>query len=45
VKKAAPAEFKLRDKDRWLWGRSFCEELRQDIRDKFARTIPHDSDN
>lgn len=24
VKKAAPAELKLRDKDRWLWGRSFC---------------------
>jgi len=45
VRKKAPAEFSLRDKDRWLWGCSFYNELQQDIREKFTRTMPRDSDN
>lgn len=28
---AAPAELSLRDRDRWLWGRSFYEQLRREI--------------
>ena len=31
VVRAAPANLKLRDKDRWLWARSFAEQLQQDI--------------
>lgn len=38
VKQAAPAELSLRDKDRWLWGKSFFEELQEDIATKFSRT-------
>lgn len=45
VKHAAPIGLTLRDKDRWLWGRSFYDELLKDIGEKFARTIPSDSDN
>jgi len=40
VREKAPAELSLRDKDRWLWGRSFQIELLQDIADEFARTKP-----
>ena len=35
VKAAAPGNLKLRDKDRWLWGKSFSEQLHGDIRNKF----------
>ena len=42
VREKAPAEFSLRDKDRWFWGRSFHDELQQDIREKFARTMARD---
>ena len=38
VKQAAPASLSLRDKDRWLWGRSFAEELQSDISTVFARS-------
>ncbi len=37
VKKATPADLSLRDKDRWLWGRSFYKDLQQDIETAFAR--------
>jgi len=35
VKNAAPAALSLRDKDRYLWGKSFCDQLRTDIENKF----------
>jgi hypothetical protein len=38
VREKAPVEFTLRDKDRWLWGRSFYTELQEDIATKFSRT-------
>jgi len=38
VKRAAPDGLPLRDKDRWLWGKSFAEELRQDVATVFTRT-------
>ncbi len=37
VEQAAPAGLSLRDKDRWLWGRSFGQQLQQDI----ARAFGH----
>jgi hypothetical protein len=42
VKSAGPAALSLRDKDRWLWGKSFHEQLQQDIEQKFSRTKPDD---
>ncbi|PYF07877.1 hypothetical protein [Ureibacillus chungkukjangi] len=35
VSTAAPEEFSLRDKDRYLWGQSFYEQLIMDISDNF----------
>lgn len=35
VQKAAPEGLSLRDKDRWLWGKSFWEQLERDIRTGF----------
>jgi hypothetical protein len=35
VGKAAPAGLSLRDKDRWLWGKSFYEQLSREIENKF----------
>jgi hypothetical protein len=35
VQKLAPAEFSLRDKDRYLWGKSFREQLLNNIRSGF----------
>ena len=34
---AAPTELDLRDKDRWLWGKSFSEQLRRDIDTNFVK--------
>ena len=31
VKKAGPSEYSLRDKDKWLWGNSFCNQLQKDL--------------
>jgi len=39
VNKATPAEFSLRDKDRWLWGNSFCQQLKKDIAEKFQKKV------
>ena len=39
VKKVGPSEYSLRDKDRWLWGRSFCQQLKQDIAEKFQKKV------
>jgi hypothetical protein len=36
VEEAAPKEFSLRDKDRYFWGKSFCEQLIEDIRRGFS---------
>ena len=40
VQHAAPGDLSLRDKDRWLWGKSFPDELLQDIADGFAHAKP-----
>ena len=37
VKEATPAHLSLRDKDRYLWGKSFHDELVRDIRTGFVR--------
>ena len=36
VRDAAPTDLSLRDKDRWLWARSFAEQLRNDISRDFG---------
>ena len=43
VKKKATNEKTLRDKDRWLWGKSFIEALEKDIKTEFK--IAPTSDN
>lgn len=35
VKKSTPSELNLRDKDRYLWGKSFYEQLKKNIENKF----------
>ncbi|MFH1432863.1 MAG: hypothetical protein ABIG84_06630 [archaeon] len=35
VEKSTPNELNLRDKDRYLWGKSFYEQLRKDIENEF----------
>jgi hypothetical protein len=40
VQRATPAELSLRDKDRWLWGRSFYTELLQDVAEQFVHAKP-----
>lgn len=37
VKAAGPAELSLREKDRWLWGKSFITDLSRDIESGFAK--------
>jgi hypothetical protein len=37
VRKAVPEIDDLRDKDRWLWGKSFWEQLNEDISAKFKK--------
>lgn len=39
VESAAPRHLSLRDKDRWLWARSFGMQLRQDIDQSFAKPV------
>jgi hypothetical protein len=39
VNKVVPSEYSLRDKDRWLWGHSFCRQLQEDIAEKFQKKI------
>ena len=38
VEQKSPDEYTLRDKDRWLWGKSFCHQLENDIKAKFVKT-------
>ena len=38
VEEEAPTSMSLRDKDRYLWGRSFHNQLRRDIRYGFPKT-------
>lgn len=33
----APKHYCLRDKDRWLWGKSFCNQLEDDIKSEFKK--------
>lgn len=37
VEKTAPPELSLRDKDRYLWGKSFYEQLNRDIKRGFSK--------
>ncbi|MBU6299529.1 MAG: hypothetical protein KGJ79_00825 [Alphaproteobacteria bacterium] len=37
VRELTPPEYKLRNKDRWLWGKSFFTQLTDDIHDNFSR--------
>ena len=39
VKEATPSEYSLRDKDRWLWGNSLFEQLKNDIDEKFQKRV------
>ena len=39
VKEATPSEYSLRDKDRWLWGKSFSQQLEKDIAEKFQKRV------
>lgn len=36
VDQAAPKDLSLRDKDRFLWGKSFCEQLTHDVQTGFG---------
>jgi hypothetical protein len=36
VEESTPKELSLRDKDRYLWGKSFAEQLKEDIKQGFA---------
>jgi hypothetical protein len=38
VKSETPSELNLRDKDRWLWGKSFARQLKTDISEAFRRS-------
>jgi hypothetical protein len=35
VKSEAPSDLNLRDKDRWLWGKSFAMQLKNNIAEAF----------
>ena len=37
VHKACAENYDLRDKDRWLWGKSFCEQLNGDVSAQFKK--------
>lgn len=37
VKKAVAENYELREKDRWLWGKSFSEQLQEDIKANFKK--------
>ncbi len=37
VKNSAPADLSLRDKDRFLWGKSFAKDLNEDILHRFQK--------
>jgi len=37
VRRAVKAKHNLRDKDRWLWGKSFCDQLQKQISAKFEK--------
>jgi hypothetical protein len=39
VNKTVPLEYSLRDKDRWLWGKSFYQQLEKDIIANFLKKV------
>lgn len=45
VRKVGPAGLSLRDKDRWLWGKSVAEQLTRDIATGFAKVRVDDEDD
>ena len=44
VQQAVQQPLSLRDKDRWLWGQSFAQQLHQDIEHGFPAKSPANSD-
>lgn len=38
VRQATPRHLSLRDRDRWLWGKSFIEQLESDLKRGFKKT-------
>lgn len=45
VRKAVPGRLSLRDKDRYLWGKSFADQLDRDIKDGFSKPPKADDDD
>jgi hypothetical protein len=39
INKGAPSEYSLRDKDKWLWGKSFYQQLEKDIAEEFQKKV------
>jgi hypothetical protein len=39
VHKDGPSVYSLRDKDRWLWGKSFSQQLEKDIAENFLKKV------
>ena len=39
VNTAGPSEYSLRDKDKWLWGNSFYEQLKKDLDENFRKKV------
>jgi hypothetical protein len=39
VNEKSPPEYNLRDKDRWLWGNSFCQQLKEDLAENFLKKV------
>jgi len=39
VNKVGPSEYSLRDKDRWSWGKSFCQQLEKDLAEQFQKKV------
>ena len=37
VRNVPTEKYDLRDKDRWLWGKSFCEQLKEDMSMQFKK--------
>ena len=42
VELTEPVGLSLRDKDRYLWGKSFSEQFEQDIQNYFSKGDAHD---
>ncbi len=43
VEQSTPETLSLRDKDRYLWGKSFCNQLTTDVQQGFTRSYLDES--